>query len=100
MDLITLGVLLAIAAVTGFVARALSGYSLAGCLVTYVAACVGAIGGWVLQQQLVGPDALVQLPIGGDIRTVSVIGATIGALLVGFIASLLSRPTQIRRRRR
>ncbi len=100
MDVTTLLVLLAIAAIAGVLSRLLAGYSLAGCLVTYVVACLGAVGGWVLQQQLFGPDSLINVPFGGTQRPVSIIGASIGALLLAFITSLLSRPTAPRRRRR
>jgi uncharacterized membrane protein YeaQ/YmgE (transglycosylase-associated protein family) len=100
MDVTTLLVLLAIAAIATIVSRTLAGYSLSGCLTTYVVACLGAVGGWVLQQQLFGPDSMISVPFGGVQRPVSVIGASIGALLLAFIASLLGRPTAPRRRRR
>lgn len=100
MDIATLGALLAIAFVAAVIGRALAGYTLAGCLITYILACLGAIGGWVLQQQFFWPDRILTLPIGGSPVSVSIVGASVGALLLAFLGGLLGRPVAPRRPRR
>ncbi len=92
MNLETLTVILVIAAVATLLSRALAGYNLPGCLITYVLACLGGVAGWLVQSQLFGPDNLVTLPLAGQTDPVSVIGASIGALLLAFVSSLLGRP--------
>ncbi|WP_026369380.1 hypothetical protein [Kallotenue papyrolyticum] len=98
VDLATLLIVIAIAAAATLLMRALAGYHLQGCLVTFVSACLGAVGGWAAQQRWFGADNLLSLPFAEHER-VSVIGATLGALLVALIVSLLGRPTAPRRRR-
>jgi uncharacterized membrane protein YeaQ/YmgE (transglycosylase-associated protein family) len=102
MNLETLGVLMLIAAIAAIIARALVGYSLSGCLITYVLACLGAIGGWVIQRQYIGLDQWLVLPLPDRQTPVSVLGGSIGALLVAVVGSLLSRPAPqpVRRRYR
>lgn len=102
MNIATLGVLLVIAAIAALLARALAGYSLQGCLMAYVLACLGAVGGWVVQQQYFILDQWLVLPIPNEPTPVAVIGASIGALLISVLGSLLARPTAqpIRRRYR
>lgn len=96
MNIETFGVLLVIAVLATIVSRTLAGYSLAGCLVTYILALFGGIGGWIAQQRFVGPDNLVTIPIPGDSAPVSVIGAIIGACLLAFLGGLLGRRTPAR----
>jgi hypothetical protein len=100
MNVETFGVLLVIAAIAALIARALAGYSLSGCLVAYVLACLGAIGGWILQRQYIGLDQWLVLPIPNDPTPVSVLGGSIGALLVAVIGSLIARPGPQPARRR
>ncbi|HEY0734625.1 MAG TPA: hypothetical protein VGD69_06940 [Herpetosiphonaceae bacterium] len=102
MNIETLGVLLVIAAIAALIARALVGYSLQGCLMAYVLACLGAVGGWVVQQQYFVLDQFLVLPIPNDPAPVAVIGASIGSLLISVLGSLIARPTAqpVRRRYR
>ncbi|MDP9311039.1 MAG: hypothetical protein M3R24_09150 [Chloroflexota bacterium] len=99
MNIETLGVILVIAVIAAIIGRALAGYNLAGCLITYVLACLGGVAGWLAQSLLFGMDNLVLLPIQGNQVRVSVIGATIGALLLAFLGGLLGRPVARRRTR-
>ncbi len=100
MNLETLGTLLVIAAIAALIARGLVGYSLSGCLIAYVLACLGAVAGWVIQQQYFGLDQWLVLPIPDDPTPVSVFGGSIGALLISILGSLIARPTPQPRRRR
>lgn len=99
MDIATLAVIFVVAVVAALVGRAFSGYTLAGCLVTYVAACLGAVGGWYVQRMYLAPDKLLAVPWGGSTVRVSVIGAAAGALLLAVFVGLLGRP-RVRRSRR
>jgi|GEM_PF-6595205 len=92
MNLETLAVLLVIGVLAAILGRLLAGFSLSGCLVTYILACLGAVAGWVVQQQVFGPDNLLTLPLPDRPTSVSVVGASIGAFLLAFIGGLLSRP--------
>ena len=89
----TLAVLLLVAGVAAFLGRALAGYNLSGCLITYVLACLGAVAGWSIQERFFGSDNLIVLPISGT-TPVSIIGAAVVAALLAFIGSLLGRPVQ------
>lgn len=102
MNIETLGVLLMIAAIAALIARALVGYSLQGCLLAYVLAALGAVAGWVVQARYFVLDQFLVLPIPNDPAPVAVIGASIGALLISILGSLLLRPTAqpVRRRYR
>lgn len=102
MNIETLGVLLVIAAIAALIARALVGYSLQGCLLAYVLACLGAVGGWVVQQRYFVLDQWLVLPISSEPAPIAVIGGSIGALLISILGSLLLRPTAqpVRRRYR
>ena len=99
MNIETLAVILVIAVIATIIGRALAGYNLAGCLITYVLACLGGVAGRLAQNLLFGLDNLVVLPIRGNQVHVSVIGASIGALLLAFLGGLLGRPVAQRRSR-
>lgn len=92
--------MLAIAGIAALIGRAVAGYSLSGCLVNYVLACFGAIGGWVAQMQLGLADNLLTLPWPQPSPPISVLGASIGAMLLAFIGGLLGRPVARPRRTR
>lgn len=100
MNIETLLVLLVIALIAAVLGRAVAGYSLAGCLTAYVVACLGAVGGWWVQQRYFVQDRLITVPLGAEPVAVSIVGAAVGAVLLGFIAGLIGRPTVPRRRAR
>lgn len=100
MNLQELAVLLLIGLAASIVGRALAGYNLSGCLINYILASLGSIAGWLIQNLLGMPDLLVRLPWVAEPRPVSVIGATIGALVLAFIGGLLGRPVERARRSR
>ena len=99
MDIATLGVILVIAAIAALVGRAFSDFTFSGCLVTFVAACLGAVAGWYVQRSYLVPDELLTVPLGGSMVSVSVIGPVVGALLAAVFVGLLGRPRTRRRRR-
>ncbi len=99
MNIETLVVLLLIAGATALVGRALAGFTLAGCLINYVLACLGAVGGWLIQSLFLRPDNLVSVPLQGDPVNVSIIGASICSFALAFLGGLLGRPVQQRRTR-
>jgi hypothetical protein len=99
MNIETLAVLLIIAGITALLGRALAGFTLAGCLINYVLACLGAVGGWLIQSLFLGPDNLVAVPLQGAPVSVSIIGASIGSFALAFLGGLLGRPVQPRRKR-
>lgn len=99
MNIETLVVLLLIAGAAAFVGRALAGFTLAGCLINYVLACLGAVGGWLIQNLFLGPDNLVSVPLQGAPISVSIIGACVGSVALAFLGGLLGRPVQPRRTR-
>lgn len=100
MTIETLVVLFIIAAVVALLVRMLSGIHLTGCLVSFVLACLGAVGGWWVQQQYLIPDALLMVPWGGRQVPVSVIGAAVGALLLALLGRGWGQPLRSPSRRR
>ncbi len=102
MTIETLAVLFAIAGVVALLIRLISGIHLSGCLISLVLACLGAVGGWWVQQQYLVPDALLRIPWGGRQVPVSVIGASVGALLLALLGRGWGQPLRhpSRRRRR
>ncbi len=75
-------------------------YSLQGCLVSYVFACLGAVGGWIAQQRWFGPEPLVVIPWLSQRPAVSIVGASLGALALAWLSRWLGRPRQPLPRRR
>ena len=100
MNLQELAVVLIIAGIATILGRMLAGYNLPGCLTTFILAALGSVAGWLLQNRLSLPDNLVRLPWIVEARPVSVIGASIGALVLAFIGGLLGRPVAQPRRSR
>ncbi len=97
MNIETLLTLLILAAVIAILVRLLSGFTLAGLLVTYLLACLGAIGGWLIQDQL-GLPPLYALPLPVDRAPVSIVWPALGALLAALIGSRVWRPARRARR--
>ena len=84
MSLLSLLILLLIAALAGGIGQAIAGYSLGGCLVSMAVGFIGAlIGGW-LATQLGLPEMFV-IDVGGwDFPLIwAIIGATLFALAIG-----------------
>jgi hypothetical protein len=99
MTIETLLVLLVIALVAAILGRAPS-YSLPGCLVSYVLACLGAVGGWIAQQRFFGPEPLVVIPWFSQQPAVSIVGASLGALVLALLSRWIGRRVQPLPRRR
>jgi uncharacterized membrane protein YeaQ/YmgE (transglycosylase-associated protein family) len=88
MDLVSLLILLVIAALCGAAAQALAGYSLGGCLVSIVVGFIGALIGMWMAGQFGLPELLaVQV---GD-RTFPIIWSVIGGAIFAFGVGLLRR---------
>ncbi len=100
MTIEMLFVLFAVAGIVALLVRLLSGVHLTGCLVSLVLACLGAVGGWWVQQQYLVPDALLTIPWGGRQVSVSVIGASVGALLLALLGRGWGQPLRQSSRRR
>jgi uncharacterized membrane protein YeaQ/YmgE (transglycosylase-associated protein family) len=86
MDLVSLLMLLLVAAVAGALGQAIAGYSLGGCLVSSAVGLIGAlIGAWVATA--LGLPELIAFDIGGwrFPLVYAIIGATLFALVVGLI---------------
>lgn len=99
MNIETLLTLLILAAAIAILVRLLSGFTLAGLLVTYVLACLGAVGGWFAQDRL-GLPPLYALPLPDSRAPVAIIWPALGALLSALLGSRLWRPVRRTRRSR
>ncbi|CAA9238152.1 MAG: hypothetical protein AVDCRST_MAG26-1298 [uncultured Chloroflexia bacterium] len=99
MNIATLATILVIAAIAALFARLFAGFTLAGILATYLLACLGAVGGWVAQQQLGLPD-LYTFPFPSDGTPVAVVWPGAAALLAALLGGRLWRPRRASRRRR
>jgi hypothetical protein len=100
MNLATLLIILGIAAVAALIVRVLAGFTIAGCLIAYVLACIGAAGGWALQRQLWGLDPVFYVPLLGESQPVSVGGAVVGSLVLAYVGGLFARPRRAPSRNR
>ena len=99
MNIQTLATILAISLVAAIVARAVSGFTLAGLLASYLLACLGAIGGWLAQQRL-GLPTLYAFPFPGSAVAVPIVWPSLAALLAALLAGRLWRPAPVSRRSR
>lgn len=99
MNIEMLATILAIALIAAIIARAISGFTLAGLLASYLLACLGAVGGWLAQQRL-GLPALYAFPFPGDGSLVPIVWPGLGALLAALLGGRLWRPAPISRRSR
>jgi uncharacterized membrane protein YeaQ/YmgE (transglycosylase-associated protein family) len=86
MDVVSLLILLLVAAVAGALGQAIAGYSLGGCLVSSAVGLVGAlVGAWV--GTALGLPELLAFDIGGFRFPLvyAIIGATLFSLTVGLL---------------
>ncbi|HYE94750.1 MAG TPA: GlsB/YeaQ/YmgE family stress response membrane protein [Rubricoccaceae bacterium] len=91
MDLVSLLLLLLIAAVCGAAGQALAGYSLGGCLVSIVVGFVGALLGSWLAREFGLPEPL-PIEVGG--REFPIIWSVLGAALFAFGVGFLRRTSR------
>ena len=91
MDLVSLLLLLLIAAVCGAAGQALAGYSLGGCLVSIVVGFVGALLGSWLAREFGLPEPL-PVEVGG--RAFPIVWSVLGAALFAFGVLLLRRASR------
>jgi uncharacterized membrane protein YeaQ/YmgE (transglycosylase-associated protein family) len=86
MDLVSLLMLLLVAAVAGALGQAIAGYSLGGCLVSSAVGLIGALIGARVATALGLPE-FIAFDIGGwrFPLVYAIIGATLFALVVGLI---------------
>jgi uncharacterized membrane protein YeaQ/YmgE (transglycosylase-associated protein family) len=90
MDLVSLLILLVIAALAGAAGQALAGYSLGGCLVSIVVGFVGAWIGMWLAGQFGLPEPLA---INVDGRTFPLLWSILGGAVFAFAVGLIRRAT-------
>ena len=86
MSLISLIVLIIIAAICGSIGQSIAGYSRGGCLVSIFMGFIGAyLGMWIAQQ--FGLPELFVIDVGGESFPVvwSIIGSTLFAIVVGVL---------------
>ncbi|MDQ5853394.1 MAG: hypothetical protein M3380_15245 [Chloroflexota bacterium] len=99
MNIETLITILVVAAAAAVLARIINGFTLAGLLASYLLACIGAVGGWLAQQQL-GLPPLYAFPFPGDRVLVPVVWPALAALLLALLGGRLWQPARPTRRRR
>ena len=99
MNIETLFVILIISIIAALVARLFAGFTLAGVLLSFMLACLGALGGWFAQQQL-GLPPFYTIPFPGDRVRVGVVWPGIAALAGALFGGLLRRRNRPRRRSR
>lgn len=93
MSLVSLLVLLVIAAVCGMIGQAIAGYSIGGFLVSIVVGFIGAfLGVWVARQFNLPTLFVINL----DGQPFPVIWSIIGSAIFALIVGLLTRPRYVR----
>jgi uncharacterized membrane protein YeaQ/YmgE (transglycosylase-associated protein family) len=88
MTLISILLLLLIAAIAGSIGQALAGYSMGGCLLSIVVGFIGAVLGLWLARQLGLPEPF-PIRVGGE--TFPLLWSIIGSALFAAVVGLLSR---------
>jgi len=88
MTLVSILLLLLIAAVAGSIGQALAGYSMGGCLLSIVVGFIGAVLGLWLARELGLPEPL-PVRVGGE--TFPLLWSIIGSALFAAVIGLLSR---------
>ncbi len=87
MSLVSILLLLLIAAVAGSIGQALAGYSMGGCLLSIVVGFIGAVLGLWLARELGLPEPL-PITVGGETFPLlwSIIGSALFAAVIGLLA--------------
>ena len=88
MSLVSLLLLLLIAAIAGSIGQALAGYSMGGCLLSIVVGFIGAVLGLWLARELGLPEPL-PITVGGE--TFPLLWSIIGSALFAAVIGLLTR---------
>jgi len=88
MTLVSILLLLLIAAVAGSIGQALAGYSMGGCLLSIVVGFIGAVLGLWLARELGLPEPL-PITVGGE--TFPLLWSIIGSALFAAVIGLLTR---------
>ena len=88
MTLVSILLLLLIAAVAGSIGQALAGYSMGGCLLSIVVGFIGAVLGLWLARELGLPEPL-PITVGGE--TFPLLWSIIGSALFAAVIGLLPR---------
>ncbi len=88
MTLVSILLLLLIAAIAGSIGQALAGYSMGGCLLSIVVGFIGAVLGLWLARELGLPEPL-PITIGGE--TFPLLWSIVGSALFAAVVGLLTR---------
>jgi uncharacterized membrane protein YeaQ/YmgE (transglycosylase-associated protein family) len=88
MSLVSILLLLLIAAIAGSIGQALAGYSMGGCLLAIVVGFIGAVLGLWLARELGLPEPL-PITVGGE--TFPLLWSIIGSALFAAVIGLLTR---------
>jgi uncharacterized membrane protein YeaQ/YmgE (transglycosylase-associated protein family) len=88
MSLVSILLLLLIAAIAGSIGQALAGYSMGGCLLSIVVGFIGAVLGLWLARELGLPEPL-PITVGGE--TFPLLWSIIGSALFAAVIGLLTR---------
>jgi uncharacterized membrane protein YeaQ/YmgE (transglycosylase-associated protein family) len=92
MSLLSLVILLVIAAIAGSLGQALAGYSFGGCLISIVVGFIGAFLGLWLAKQLGLPEPL---PISIQGETFPLLWSIIGSALFCAVLGLITRRRRV-----
>lgn len=91
MNIPTFATMVVLALVVTTIVRFFAGWTLAGWLLTFVLALLGAVGGWYAEQQLALPSFFA-LTLPNNQGVVSVVWAILGAISLTVLGALIARP--------